>query len=395
MKNNGGPSPRARAELLGAFRPGGPVTRQELARRTGLSPATVSRLTRDLVRRRVLTEVPLPPSPAGRPAQGLEVHPDRGTVLGVSLLAPRARVIALDLCGRPLHEVEVPMSWNLGVEGVLEPLRKALEGLRRRRVGPPLAGVGVAVPGQWDRERGISLQYPRIPEWKNVPLRRLLEDWTGVPASIIGYAPAIALAEYTPRSVPNGPGDGGPKNLLAVEVAENIALGVVANGSVLEGASGNAGELGHITIDPEGPVCYCGSRGCLETLATCAAAVAAAEDLSRGVHFSDSRPATFEKLVRGAREGDSFAARLLARVARFLGVGLAAAVNLFNPEVLVLGGRFFEAGDLVLDPLRAALREYALPNSTRRLSIEPSSLGPRAPALGAGFAAAVEAIRRL
>jgi glucokinase len=367
------------------------VTRQELARRTGLSLATVSRLTRDLVRRRVLAEVPLPPSPAGRPAQGLEVHPDRGAVLGISLLAPRARVVTLDLRGRMLHEVEVPMSWNLGIDGVLEPLRKAIEGLRRRRTGPPLAGVGAAVPGQWDRERGISIQYPRIPEWKNVPLRRILEDWTGVPASIIGYAPAIALAEHAQRDR----GDRGPDNLLAVEVAENIALGVVANGRVLEGASGNAGELGHITIDPEGPVCYCGSRGCLETLATCAAAVEAAQDLSRGVSFGEARPATFENLVRAAREGDAFAARLLARVARLLGVGLAAAVNLFNPEVLALGGRFFDAGPLVLDPLRAALHEYALPNSTRRLTLEPSSLGPRAPALGAGFAAAVQAIRRL
>lgn len=391
MRNNGSLPPRRRVELLGAFRPGGPVTRQELARRTGLSLATVSRLTRDLVRRRVLAEVPLPPSPAGRPAQGLEVHPDRGAVLGISLLAPRARVVTLDLRGRTLHEVEVPMSWNLGIDGVLEPLRKAIEGLRRRRTGPPLAGVGAAVPGQWDRERGISIQYPRIPEWKNVPLRRILEDWTGVPASIIGYAPAIALAEHAQRDR----GGGGPDNLLAVEVAENIALGVVANGRVLEGASGNAGELGHITIDPEGPVCYCGSRGCLETLATCAAAVEAAQDLSRGVSLGEARPATFENIVRAAREGDAFAARLLARVARLLGVGLAAAVNLFNPEVLALGGRFFDAGPLVLDPLRAALQEYALPNSTRRLTLEPSSLGPRAPALGAGFAAAVQAIRRL
>ncbi|MFN3485100.1 MAG: ROK family protein [Planctomycetota bacterium] len=395
MRNNGEVPSRHRLALLGAFRPGGPVTRQELARRTGLSLATVSRLTRELVRRRVLVEVPLPPSPAGRPAQGLEVHPDRGSVLGISLLAPRARVVALDLSGRAFHEIEVPMSWNLGVEGILEPLRRALDGVRRRRTGPPLAGVGAAVPGQWDRERGVSLQYPRIPEWKSVPLRRLLEEWTGVPASIMGYAPALALAEYTQRSAPGRRPGGGPDNLLAVEVAENIALGVVANGRVLEGASGNAGELGHITINPEGPVCYCGSRGCLETLATCAAAVEAAEDLSRGVSSDGTRPATFETLVHRAREGDAFAERLLARVARLLGVGLAAAVNLFNPEVLVLGGRFFEAGEIVLGPLRTALHEYALPNSTRRLALEPSSLGPRAPALGAGFAAIVAAVRRL
>jgi predicted NBD/HSP70 family sugar kinase len=372
MKLNGF---RRRAELLAQLRPGRVHSRLELAAASGLSVATVSRITRELVRRKVLLEVGGSKAALGRPTQRLELNGDSGRVLGLSLLYPALRAVVLDLRGEVLRRESVPLSWRRGSSGVLDPLKKLVRTLARgeRR----LSAVGLALPGQWDAARGVSLQYPRIPAWREIPIRRHLEAWAGVPASLIGYAPAMAVAEQS-RGRPTE-----PRNLITVEVAENIAMGAIVNGVVLEGASGNAGELGHIPVDPQGPPCYCGSRGCLETRATCSAVTAALRD------------ASYEAAVRRARDGDEPRYRLLDRAGRMLGTGLATALNLFNPEVLVLNGRFFDAGDLVTGPVRAAIERHAVPSTLKRLAIEQSALGPLAAPLGAGLVAIRDAVRRL
>lgn len=386
MKSVGRKSHRARERhrrtVLRCIRPGRPCSRGEIARESGLSPATVSRITRELVRARLLREVREPRgSSAGRPVQFLEINKDYGRVLGISLLYPAARALVLDFRGEILSEEIRPIDWERGKSGILGPLRDLIRSIRSRWRGRGrLTAVGLSIPGQWDRARGLSIQYPRVGDWSDVPVRDLLRKWSGLPSFLVGYAPSLALAEYSRREGEE------PSGLLALEAGENIALGVVVNGTLLEGASGNAGELGHITIDPEGPVCYCGNAGCLETLATCRAVVEAARRLAgRGTSM------TFGEVVRRAEEGDAFSARLLERTAATLGMGLAAAVNLFNPDVLVLNGGFFEAGNRVVEPLRASLRDHALPNSIVRLSIERSALGPRAAALGAG----IQAIRQI
>lgn len=377
MKENDAPRSLAkhRAEVLARLRPGRPAFRNELARETGLSPATVSRIARSLLRGRVLREVPADSRAVGRPVRGLEINGDAGWVLGLSGLYPAVRAAALNLRGDVLREESTPFDPGTGAQGLLKLLRStAVAALRKSK---RFLGVGLALPGQWSRDEGVSIRYPRVPDWKDVPIRRLLEEWTGGPATLIGYAPALAVAEQARG------GRAEPRNLLCAEVAENIALGVIANGAVLEGASGNAGELGHIVVDPRGPRCYCGNRGCLESYATGSAAV------------EESKAASFDALVKRAKSRDEAAAKILGKVGRALGAGLATSLNLFNPELLVLNGRFFDAEALVLEPLRDALREHAIPSSLRGLRIERSALGPSAPALGAGLAAIREALVRL
>ncbi len=387
-ENNHRALSKHREEVLARLRPGRPASRNDLARETGLSSATVSRIARALVRQRVLTELPASEPGVGRPVSALEVNGAYGSVVGVSLLAPLARLVLLSLRGEILREAEEPLDLARGPDALLGSLRRLLRRVPRRP--GRFCGTGLALPGQWSKEEGVSLMYPRLPAWKNVPLRKLLEEWTGGPAALIGYAPALAVAEQARGGRPE------PRNLLCAEVAENIALGVISNGEVLEGASGNAGELGHVCMDPQGPVCYCGNRGCLESRATCSAVVdeVRSSPEARG-RFPRPRAATFDEVVRLARDGDPFSVRLLGRTGRALGHGLATALNLFNPELLVLNGRFFEAGDFVLTPLRAAIQEHAITSTLKRLTIERSVLGPAAPALGAGLVAIREALRRM
>ena len=385
-ENNHRALSKHREEVLARLRPGRAAFRNDLARETGLSAATVSRIARTLVRQRVLTEVPSAQAAVGRPVRGLEVNGAYGTVVGVSLLAPLARLVVLNLRGEVLREGEESLDLRRGADGLLASLRALVRRLPRR--SGRFCGVGLALPGQWSKEEGVSLTYPRLPDWKDVPLRELLERWTGGPAALIGYAPALALAEQARGHRLE------PRNLLCAEVAENIALGVIANGEVLEGASGNAGELGHIMVDPQGSPCYCGNRGCLESRATCSAVL----DEVRGsadARGRFSRTPTYDDVVRLAREGDPYSVRLLGRTGRALGAGLATALNLFNPELLVLNGRSFEAGDLVLTPLRAAIQDHAITSTVKRLTIERSALGPSAAALGAGLIAIREALRRM
>src|SRR6185369_17619321 len=196
MKINGS---RHRMELLGRLRPGRTHSRLELAAATGLSVATVSRITRDLVRRKVLLEVASPPARAalGRPTRGLELNGDSGRVLGISLLYPVLRALVLNLRGEVLKQTDAPVSWNKGAAGVLQPLKKTVQALARGN--PRLAAVGLALPGQWDPATGVSVSYPRVPDWHEVPIRKHLEEWAGVPATLIGYAPAMAVAEQAAR----------------------------------------------------------------------------------------------------------------------------------------------------------------------------------------------------
>lgn len=376
-------SPKGR--ILSELPPGAARSRKELGERTGLSGATVLRVTRQLLKGRVLREAePRPREGAGRPSPALEINGRAGSVLGVSLLAPAARVLLLSLKGEVLREVQAPLDLRRGADGVLSLLkglvRKAVQ--RRPPGAGPLLGAGVAVPGQWNKAEGVSLTYPRLADWSAVPLRKLFEEWTRLPVELIGYMPAMAVAEQAARS------QVAFRDLACIYVDDHVGLGVIANGEVLEGVSGNAGELGHMTVHPEGPLCYCGNTGCLERLASCAAVV----DL---MGESETAPQSFEEVAALAGRGHPFASRLLGRAATLLGIGVGSALNLLNPQIVVLNGRFFDAGDLVLAPLRQSLQNRALPNTLKPVTIERSTLGPRAGALGAGVVAIRRALRSL
>jgi len=371
------------AELLKWLRPGHSSTRAELSERSGLSAATVARFARDLLEDGWLREVERAPASVGRPMQWLELLGERGAVIGVSVLQPAVQAVCLDANGQRLFSCTEEVNLASGAEGFLRAIQYAVTRTREMLIEQNRTAwrLGLALPGQWDRASGVSHFFPRLPDWRDVPLRELCERWSGLHSSFYGYAASLAVAEQARRPMPV------PRNMLCVEVSDNIAMGIVANGAVIEGACGNAGELGHIPVDARGPVCYCGSRGCLETLATCTALEDEIHrsDIAREV-FADPQRVTFDEALAQAKNGNGFALRMMHRTARSLGMGLAIALNLFNPEKLVLSGRFFRAPDVTLEPVRAAIREHTLPNAIQHVSVELSELGESATAHGAAMA---------
>ena len=274
---------------------------------------------------------------------------------------------------RPLAHVRRPTDPEDPTSGLVAALREVWP--REGRV----YGVGVAAPGPLDPYRGVVLFAPNLPAWREEPLQARLEAALGVPVRMGNDANLAALGE-----VRYGAGRG-HEHVLYLTLGTGVGGGVVCHGRLLEGRQGLAGELGHITVDPQGPPCACGGWGHLEALASGTALVRAAQEAL--TTHPDSllhrvRPLTAEAIARAAYEGDTLARDLLARAGHWVGVALADLCHIFNPEVVVLGGGVSRGGPWLWDALREAL--YArLMRPEYRPQVRPSALGDDAGLLGA------------
>jgi len=248
-----------------------------------------------------------------------------------------------------------------------------------------LTGIGIAAAGILDAEEGIITTSPNLPNWHDVPLRNIVADRLGITTYIINDASAAALGEHR-----FGAGKG-VDNLIYLTVSTGIGGGIIIDGKLYSGIDGCAGELGHITIEAHGPQCKCGNFGCLEVLASgTAMAKEAAERLSQGetssiLEFTEGKleNITAETVALAARQGDPIACDIVSRAASYLGIGLANLVNIFNPELIVIGGGVSKMGDMLLEPARKVVKERAFQLPARRVRIVRARLGSNAGILGA------------
>jgi len=255
---------------------------------------------------------------------------------------------------------------NGGPGGVVDQLA-ALGRAAAAEVGS-VASVGVGVPGLHDPATGRTRFLPNIPgDWAGVPVVDRVRAAIGVPTVLINDARAFALAELR-----LGAGRGA-RSLLGVTLGTGVGGGVVIDGRVLFGHDGTAGEIGHQTILPDGPLCGCGNYGCLEALCR-ASAIATACGC-----------ASVEEAVARARQGDDSARAGLALVGRYLGIGISNAVVLITPDVVVIGGGAAGAGDLLLDPIRSELRKRIHVTNIDEVRVVLTELGPWAGAIGAAI----------
>ena len=274
---------------------------------------------------------------------------------------------------RPLARVRRPTDPEDPTSGLVAALKEVWP--REGRVH----GVGVAAPGPLDPYRGVVLFAPNLPAWREEPLQARLEAALGVPVRMGNDANLAALGE-----VRYGAGRG-HEHVLYLTLGTGVGGGVVCHGRLLEGRQGLAGELGHITVDPQGPPCACGGRGHLEALASGTALVRAAQEALKthpDTLLHRVRPLTAEAIARVARQGDALARDLLARAGHWVGVALADLCHIFNPEVVVLGGGVSRGGPWLWDALREAL-DARLMRPEYRPQVRPAALGDDAGLLGA------------
>jgi glucokinase len=236
--------------------------------------------------------------------------------------------------------------------------------------GVPLAGVGIGCGGPMRWPEGV-VSTLNIPSWRDFPLRdRVAELYPDMPVRLHNDAVTFAAGEHWA-----GAGTG-VANLLGMVVSTGVGGGLVLDGRIRDGATGNAGHVGHVVVDPDGPPCTCGGRGCVEAIARGPATVAWARE--RGFRGQDGRD-----LVAAARANDALAAAALARSGRAVGVGLAGVQALLDLELVVIGGGLSAAGDLLFGPLQTAYDEHARMDFTRQLRIVPAARPDDAGLLGA------------
>jgi len=248
-----------------------------------------------------------------------------------------------------------------------------------------LDSISIAAAGAIDFEKGLVTSSPNLPGWHDIPLRDIVGEKYGVNTFLINDASAAALGEHR-----FGAGKG-VDNLVMLTVGTGIGGGIIINGRLYSGPSGSAGEIGHMTIDVNGPRCNCGNIGCLEMLASgTAVAKEAIRRISQGEKSSlteivggKTENITCEKVEVAARNGDSLALEVITKAATYLGIGLVNLVNIFNPEMIIIGGGLANMGDLLLEPARRVVRERAFQLPARLVHIVPAQLGDDAAVLGA------------
>ncbi|HEX75259.1 MAG TPA: ROK family protein [Dehalococcoidia bacterium] len=248
-----------------------------------------------------------------------------------------------------------------------------------------LTGVGIAAAGALDMERGVITDSPNLPNWHDIPLRDILADGLGITTYLINDASAAALGEHR-----FGAGKG-VDNLIYLTVSTGIGGGIIMGSKLYSGADGCAGELGHMTIEAGGPKCNCGNLGCLEALAS---GTAVAREAVRRVNGGETssivelvagrlESITAEIVALAARQGDSLACDIVAEAANYLGIGLANLVNIFNPELIVIGGGMSQMGNMLLKPARKVVKERAFKLPARTVRIVRARLGSNAGIIGA------------
>jgi len=358
-------------DLLELVRSGTALTRTELQRTTGLSRTAVSSRLAALVSRGLVAEGEPGASTGGRPAGQLRFRSDAGVVLAGAIGRSRIQLAVCDLAGTELaarnHDHEVGAGPDAGMRFVASELTGLLA--ETGRTGADVWGIGLSIPGVVDVDRGASADSPVLSGWDGVELPPYLRDVTPAPVFLDSDSHVLALSER----------DGHLReidDLLVLKASTGFGLGVVAGGRLIRGHRGAAGEIGHVKVDAAaGLPCRCGDTGCVEAIASGWALVQQLRSQGRDVpHIRD--------VVALAQSGDAEARALLRESARRLGAVLADAVNLLNPEAVVVGGDMAEVFEVYAAGLRESLYARASALATRDLRLIPATHGDRAGVVG-------------
>jgi predicted NBD/HSP70 family sugar kinase/biotin operon repressor len=364
-----------RGRVIESLRELGVASRAELARATGLSPATVSTLVGELVEAGIVVDAPERTgrrSHGGRPPALIALDPSGGVALGIDFgkrhLAVAVAALNHEILAERWREMHEDYDARTGMDGAAKLAAQALEhaGVAPDRV----LGVGLGLAGPIHRSTGTIGSSAILPGWTGVQVAEEMGNRLALPVHVDNDANLGALAEFHWGAGRDA------STLVYLKLATGIGAGLVIGGRLFHGAGGTAGEIGHTTIDEAGPICRCGNRGCLEMIAAAPAVV----DLLRATRSEDL---TIERVVELAADGDPGCQRAISDAGRHTGQAVANLCNLFNPERIVVGGSMGAAGEVLLGPMRDAVRRRVIPSAAEDVEIVPGVLGDRAELLGA------------
>jgi glucokinase-like ROK family protein len=360
------------------------LSRPELAQQTGLSRATIALLMEDLLRVGVAQHVGLGDSTGGRPPALLEFNPDAAYALGASMRDHQWRVVITNLDAKVLHRADVPvrnLTPEAAVAALAEEVTTIIGGIDRTRLLP---AIGLGTPGLVDMYSGVIKSAVDV-GWYEVPIRAMVEAQLKLPTFVANRSKVGALAEYWHGA------KSGLREIIYISIGTGVSAGIVHAGELYVGVNSSAGELGHVTVLPDGPQCRCGNRGCLQQLVSePAIADRARARLREGgdtllwtMVGNYPERVTAEMVFQAAEQDDALALALVQETVHYLGIAIANLVNLFNPELIVLGGQVGQHSRVMIGPLLEEVRKRALSYPLSATKIVTSALGSDASAIGA------------
>jgi N-acetylglucosamine repressor len=358
--------------LLNLVREHQPISRADLARRMTLGRGVVTTLVNELLEEGVLYEGALGELPRGRRPKMLHVETRDRLVVAIDLRFSRTDVLLADLGGKQIALER--FATRFGPEELLDELAVRVRRLLKTHAARGRCqGIGMVIPGMVDRANGRVLNAPQL-GWRDVQVRAGLASRTGLPVHVENAPAACALAHIWLAERGNG-----IRDFVYLSVSDGVGTGVVVNGEVVRGYAHTAGEFGHIPISAEGPICLCGSQGCLEAYTSNLATVARylGHELSPAIarELLQQSGVTVDDVVRRAGEGDERARAAVADTGRYLGIGVSMIVQALNPAQIVVGGEITSAWDLIEPAIRAEVARRALTPRAAETPVTPEPAG--------------------
>lgn len=391
MANNPGNSKfvkkKNRMAVLNIIKEHEPLSRQQLAKRTGLTPPAITGIVREFVEMGFIQEVGLGKSHGGRRPVKLKLNPEAGYVIGVEITSHEVTLGLADLKNQPtnIKRLELDMTEpEQGVASLGAAIRKMIE--EHEAENKNFFGVGIAFPGILNVKQGVVKRSVNLgPSWRQFPVRERLEQELGVPVYLENNSKAAALAERW--------FGGGKENrdLVYINLGEGISAGVMVSDALIKGFEDYAGQIGHIVIAEDGPLCNCGNRGCLE-------AICGIPALMRKIYaelplLNDDDPLkelwqskgqlTIDDVLAFASQEKSYSWELLQQVGRHVGLVLSNVANMFNPEVVFIGGRLGSVAEIFINRVREIMESHTFPEIAKTTEIKASTLGADSGVIGA------------
>ncbi|WP_147804418.1 ROK family transcriptional regulator [Alkalicoccus halolimnae] len=370
-----------RSLILNTIRQNGAISRSEIAKATKLTPPTVTNLVNELLEENLVYESSAGESKGGRKPILLKIKSDSRFIIGIDIGVRKMRIALSDMDARLLKQELIPMPGSLTKTTFLEFLQHHvgtfMRSIDERR--EKLIGIGAAMHGIVDHRTGNSIHAPTL-GIRNIPVKEALEEVSGLPVRVENDAKAMALGEKwfgAGRNV---------DSFLCLNIGEGIGAGLVIDNTLFHGHNSLAGEIGHMMIEKDGPVCSCGRSGCLQTFASGEAMrrrmkakleTGAASSLKAA--DSPDGAAIFE----AAEKGDELSREVLSETGDYLGTGLVNAVHFINPPLIILGGGVAKAGKYLLPSIKKVMKDRALSEEAGETEVEVSYLGEEGSLIGA------------
>lgn len=363
------------------------ISRAEVTKVSGISAPTVSRIVDGFIEEKLVEEVGIGQSTGGRRPKLLRLAAADNYIIGIDLGTTNIYGVLADLNASIIHEEKRPTKLEEGFFSIMDQTAEIIDLLSQKTAEKKkrLCGIGMAVAGLINKNRNMVEFSPNF-HWQDVDIIGTLGQRFSLPIYFDNVTRVMALGELC-----YGVGKQ-YKNFVFINIGYGIGAGIIIDGQPLLGAVGMAGEFGHITVDKDSNTqCDCGNFGCLEALASGQGiARAARNELKKGAQSNllemcggDINKVTAEMVAEAAKKGDSLAWNIFSQAAEYIGLGISALINLFNPEVVVLGGGVIQAGEILFDNVRKTISARALNRSARGVPLLPATFGLKAAAMGA------------